>query len=430
MNYIKAVMACALVFGVYGCASASPEAPQATPSLFEAGQAYHYAGEVRIDPETRWLQARWTITADETPSAPLVFLLNGRLGNVSISGPDVVSFEAGPGEGRFSDFTQVSVTFSDGAAVPRSFELSYEGVLFEAPDPSAINSISPDKIELTLDSFWMPVDARFSERLTADVRFQVPGAWSVVSTEPVTVSDGVAQVRTTLPQLDIAVTFLKDPRSVETAGYQIYDTRMEPHDLEDLASAAGYCTGYLNARFGAREALPQASIVIHDRAESGYSRGTLIALTDVDDEISDQTLQFICHEFSHFWSSNGNPGGVENWLNEAFAEYVALMALREARGEAAYEETLAGYAAQIERAGALPPIWTPADQSRRPYLVNYRKGPLALASLEDLVGGDAFATFLRRYMVERVSTTPELLNVLEEVTDAETTQWFESELAR
>jgi hypothetical protein len=38
--------------------------------------------------------------------------------------------------------------------------------------------------------------------------------------------------------------------------------------------------------------------------------------------------------------------------------------------------------------------------------------------------------FLRRYMVERVRTTPQLLAVLQDVAGSENAAWFREELAR
>src|SRR6056297_2162913 len=81
------------------------------------------------------------------------------------------------------------------------------------------------------------------------------------------------------------------------------------------------------------------------------------------------------------------------------------------------------------RRGAKPPIWTPNETGRRPYLVNYRKGPLVLAALEARIGREAFDQFMRRYMVERIPTTPDLLTVLEEVAGVEHRAWFEAQLA-
>lgn len=410
-------------------ACAEPGAVRAGPD-FSAGQTYHYDGDVRVDVEAAALAAQWTIHVHPDRSGPAAFLLNPRLGEISVSGEDVVAVEIGDGEGPLGAFTEVEVTLEPAGARLRSFEIGYQGPLFDTPDPEAINIISSEKIELTVDSLWMPFDARFSERLTADVNVRAEGDWiAAVSTGRAHLTADGARIENAAPQLDIPVTMMSKARIVSAAGYQVFDTRPGERDVRGFARIAGECTEYLGARFGEREPLPAAAIVIHDRSGSGYSRGTLIALTDVTDNPGPEHHRFICHEFAHYWAQNGNPGTVENWLNESFAEYIGVMAVREALGEEAAEAMLAGFREQLAIAGDVPPIWTPGDTDRRPYLVNYRKGPLALAALEQRIGREAFAEFMRRAMVDRIATTPDLLAMLAAIAGPEHRAWFEARLA-
>jgi len=121
---------------------------------------------------------------------------------------------------------------------------------------------------------------------------------------------------------------------------------------------------------------------------------------------------------------------VENWLNESFADYVAIMGMRDALGETVFEERLARYQRQIDNASSdLPPVWTPGLTARPPYLVAYRKGPLALSRAEALIGREAFARFIQAFMQARVSTTPHMLDVFEAVGGADARARFEAILA-
>jgi len=404
------------------CASGEPD--------FSAGQAYHYDGVVSLNPDRGTIAADWTIYVNQPGQEQLTFLLSEAIEQVAITGPDVVQFTVGPGEGVLGNVTRVDVTLRSAEDSPRTFEMSYGGKLFDPTDQSGINTVAPDKIELTVDSFWLPFDSRFSQRLTATMEIVAPGDWMrAISTGCAELTEAGARVVNTQPQLDIAVTMLSAARSQTGPGYQVLDTRPGARDMSGLVQAAEFCVAYLNERFGEREPLPTATIVVHDRSEAGYARGTLIALTDVPDLVDDEALMFICHEFAHFWSINGNPGSIENWLNESFAEYAGVRALGKARGEAATEAMLARFRAQLDDAGPQPPIWTPNETGRRPYLVNYRKGPLVLAALEARIGREAFDQFMRRYMVERIPTTPDLLTVLEEVAGVEHRAWFEAQLA-
>ncbi len=416
-SFLAAASACTV-----GGRPAFAEGKSAAASPLAPGAVYHYAGHLGIDPKTTALSAAWSITVSAHAPRQLGFLLSGSFEDVTVEG---ATFSVSPAAGPFAELAlfRVAVALPPGEV---TLAVTYAGILFDDALPGQINSISPDKIELTVDSFWMPFDERFSSRLTADVVIDVPGEWTVLSTGRV---DG-KRVTIDSPALDIPLTLLANARRVADARYQVFDTREGEHSLSALTQMTAFCTEFLDGRFGEREPLPVATIVIHDRPDSGYSRGTLIALTNsIGESVDDRQLQFVCHEFAHFWSSNGNPATVENWLNESFAEYIGIMAVREFSGESAYEKRLAAYRRQLD-GEELPPIWTPSITTRRPYLVNYRKGPLALAALEARIGRDSFADVVRRMMVERVATTPGLLAVVAEEAGDEARAWFEEMLAR
>ncbi len=81
------------------------------------------------------------------------------------------------------------------------------------------------------------------------------------------------------------------------------------------------------------------------------------------------------------------------------------------------------------RAAGQPSIWTPDDPQRRPFEVNYKKAPLALARLETEIGPEAFDRLVVRYMTDPIDDTPALLAALEEEAGADARSWFERVLA-
>lgn len=413
-------------------ACASPPVGPASATAIAVSDT-HLQGQVRIEPSTRFLEADWSITLDQPETSQLTYWLNANFETVTVSGSGVAGYQVSA-EAAPEGINAVIIDLSEPGADPRRIEIAYSGVLFTEPADGQINSISPQLVELTLDSFWQPFDARFDQRVTAEVLVEAEGDWTAVSSGQIAVREEGLSFVFDRPTLDLPITLVGEHRVVETGAYRILDTRETVHDLQPLAETAAFCTEFLDARFGERERLPQASIVIHRRADSGYARGTMISLSDLGSEFSVGDFRFICHELAHFWSLNGNPITVENWLNESFAEYIAILAIRARYGETAYQSEIERLqqrlARRIEENGSVPSIWTPDDASRRPHAVTYIKGPLALAALEARLGTDVFAEFLRRAMVERIAATPELMAMLEEVAGAETRVWFEAELSR
>ena len=391
---------------------------------------FHYDGEMTIQPEAGTLSLDWTITAFEDDLDSVTFALNTALGIADIGGAGVVSVDVEEMEGFGGALQAYTVHLhpSVGGA-DREISIAYAGPLFpEAPD-MAINTLDSHKVELTVDSFWMPFDTRFESLVTAELDIAIAGEWAGVTMQSITRTRDGFRIEQDTPALDLAFTLMADYSSVEAEGYVIYDTRVARAgaDLTPLVEALDFCTAFLNDWAGAGGPLPMASITVNDRSEGGYSRGTLIALTDISETSPESLTQFICHELSHYWS-HGNAMTVENWLNESFADQMANIGLRARFGEEAYEARLARYASQIE-GRELTPIWTPETTARPSFHVMYRKGPLALDALENEIGEAVFADFLHRFMAQPVRTTPHMLDLLEEAAGPDARDWFTERLA-
>ncbi|MGJ8560567.1 MAG: hypothetical protein ACSHX3_10050 [Litorimonas sp.] len=389
----------------------------------------HYIGSVELNPAAGALGAGWTVVVKEPDLDTIEFVLNSAFGTAIVSGPGVQGLTTAldpqfDGAARlYSIDLTPSVNGSD-----RVVKFAYGGPLFPQEPPLAINTLNPNKIELTVDSFWFPFDARFETDLTANLNVRIDGNWSAVGVGTVERTPQGYHFAQETPVLDIAFSLLSNSIKVMADGYVIHDARTYPGaKMTELSAALEGCTTYLNQLSGPAGPLPQASIIVTDRPEGGYSRGTLIALTDIENEDEEALRQFICHELAHYWSK-ANAGGPENWINEGIADYLANMAVRDAMGTDVFDARMARYAEQLV-GKSLPPIWTPDLTERPPYLIMYRAAPLALQALEQRMGEAAFMTFMQRVMVDRVRTTPDLLALVEELAGAETRVWVEAKLA-
>lgn len=391
----------------------------------------HYAGGMTIVPEHAAMSLDWRITVLEDDLDEISLFLNDNFPEAEIGGADVVSVASERVEGFAGMMRTYTVTLAPSPdGTDRVIEMRYGGVLLPEPMDSRINTVDPDKVELTVDSFWMPFDQRFSSLVTAELDIALDGEWSGVGIQQMERRPGGFRLVQDRPGLDVAFTLMSDFERVETPDYVIYDTRPETREgLPALTDALEFCTGFLDRLAGEAGPLPQAAVTVTERSSGGYSRATLIALTDISETEPDDLAQFICHELGHYWS-RGNPMTIENWLNESFADYVAIMGMREAHGEDAFEARLGRYRARLAgHDGDLPAIWAPGMTARPPYLVAYRKGPLALARLEAHLGRRVFADFMRRCMIDEVATTPQMLGVLESVAGSAARTWFEAVLA-
>lgn len=401
----------------------------ATPAFSHDRPPLTYIGSVAFQPEAGALRAGWTVNIAEDDLDRISFALNAAFGVASVSGPGTqsVKTELDARSGGAVRLYHVDLTPStDGT--DRVVKLAYGGPLFPEEPFMPINTLDPHKIELTVDSFWFPFDARFDSELLADVYIRIDGDWSAVGVDQTRRIQSGYHIRQSAPALDIAFSLLSDSQIFRSDGYVIHDARTEPGDkLPELKTVLESCTTYLNDLAGPAGPLPQASIIVTDRSDGAYARGTLISLTDIEGTGQEDLHQFICHELAHYWS-RANAGGPENWINEGVADYLGNMAIRDALGEDVFDARMARYAEQLEGYD-LPPIWAPDVTERPDYLTLYRAAPLVLGTLEDRMGRDAFAELMRAIMVEEVRTTPELLALIDRISGADIRSWFEAKLA-
>ena len=388
---------------------------------------YHYSGQVQIDDQSGRIRADWQITIYDESESEITFYLRDTLGDIEVTGPGITEVITEKQSG-FGDFWAISVKLADLSAESpgrqRTVQISYEGVLLPEPMENLINTIEPGRVELNVDSFWFPIDSRFSKILTAELAVHVGEGWQGVTTgNAIAIEDGFRLVNTD-PRLDIAFTLSKSFYITRAEGFTVFDQRAAHDGTAQLIDTASRCRSFLNTRFGAEDPLPAGKLLITARKSSGYSRENYIVFTDISDTEPGPLMRFVCHEFAHYWSQGAKFDTVDNWLNEAFAEYIGLMAVREYLGQGAYDEMLASFGVQIAGLG-LPRIWKVGDSERGQELVQYRKGPLVLARLERTIGRAAFLEFIQTYFKSPDKTTPGLLRVLAGVAGPQHAKSFE-----
>ena len=419
---------CALVFAaVFGGCSNPAHFDITIPPSAIGDVAIHtgYLGDVSIDPQSQKLSARWSIhfVADSTTTDGVVFLLNPGFTVSRVRGENVAGYTSAIRDGDQVVTIRLAPRLSPGTA--GRVDIDYSGVAVFGAD--SINGISPTWVELGLDSYWLPVFADYRKRIMGEVKIELPRGWNAVSSGNVTPDGNRLVLQTGIPLIDIAFTASPTLNHTDAPNVSVFWTRPDTATVAHVIKTADSCRQYLNTRYGVDDSLPAVRLVLAPRSGPGYARRNYIVLTDAATTPPPALGAYICHEFSHYWSSAANSSGPENWLNEAMAEYVSARYVREVFGQAAYASMSERW--QKMSAGQ-PAIWAPASTRRPSAQISYRKAPFLLARLEGRIGEAKMDEFLKRYMVERIRTTPQLLTALEQVAGAETAAWFRDELGR
>jgi hypothetical protein len=156
----------------------------------------------------------------------------------------------------------------------------------------------------------------------------------------------------------------------------------------------------------------------------GYTRKGFVVLCP-EEKPNEESFRYIAHEIAHLWWMNAPSASWEDWLNESFAEYSALMALRERFSDETFQEFLRR---KSEKVKGLPSIHGLQREDEKAFNVLYNKGPALLGKLESQIGNEKFLRILRESSARKVRRTSDFLDILNCITSAESREWFKESL--
>lgn len=284
-------------------------------------------------------------------------------------------------------------------------------------------------IEMGYYSAWYPVNKEggyfISEtRVYADEEINISGSGLVKK------QDSCWLMTQAWESFDILIVASKDlkTKKIESGNISVetvYATFPET-DIDSVVETFNDVLEFYNSRFGNQDGEVYLKFII-DPTEGmgGYGRKNLIRLKASN--FSNYFKLGIAHELSHSWWLKGDAKSWEDWLNESFAEYSMLLYLRERMSKDLYNETLERYRQNSE---SMPAIWGIERSSENAYTTLYEKGSLLLVALEQKLGEDQMAIFLRLLIDTSIDNTADYLTALEEFSSKELRAWFESELKK
>ncbi|MCA0377805.1 MAG: hypothetical protein LCH84_19390 [Gemmatimonadetes bacterium] len=414
------------ILGALSCRSATPLLPSApAPSPTRAV----YDGVVSLRPDSGTIVASWSLRLARRPGADsVVLLLNSSVTVAALTGRDVARYDTQNDRGLAK--LTVHLSPRSGAAETER-RLQYAGALHFGED--GINGLSPAWVELGLDSFWFPVVADLAHDARGRVRVVLPAGYRVISSGSQTQRGDTVEIVNTRALPDFAFVASRALKTTAQGQARTFDAGAAPEQIARMLATAAQCAGYLNTRYGARDPMVTADLVMAPRTGPGYARQRYVVISvgpsaqrnAPADSVG--LTKFVCHEFAHYWSIGAVPSGPDNWLNEAFAEFVAARAVRTLLGESAWLRLLEQWQAGAAGQG---PIWTPTQTARPHPNVAYRKAPALLAQLEARVGSALMDAMLTRFMTEPLRTTPAVLDMIEQTLGREHGGWFRTEVGR
>lgn len=269
-------------------------------------------------------------------------------------------------------------------------------------------------LEMGLDFFWVPYDARIGE-FVFNYRFNIKTDapdFMMVGNGKTTQKGKNWLIESNAPDFDINVIFGKELKSktYKEKGYnlQVVSKNMPDEVSDGLLKGMTETLDFFNSTFGKNNPQRNVTAVFRPFAlELGYFRKGYFILPSP--KKSEDLFFSISHELAHFWWSKANRQN--DWLDESFAEYSAMLALRKLRGIEKFNEML-------ERKKKLnvnlPPVYgfdRTKNRQQTP-MVLYVKGALKLYDLEQILGEEKFLQFLQKVEDERIDETDKLIEAL------------------
>ncbi len=193
----------------------------------------------------------------------------------------------------------------------------------------------------------------------------------------------------------------------------------------EVVTMTAWCLEYYNRTFGNRTAKQQVTVALRPVKEldASYAAGEnyFVTYNSQEDFFRRKIFHFgnISHEIGHFWWQHADFTSTHNWLNEGFADYVSLMAIRTYWGKDEFEKQIQILKTTLMK---LPDTLSLANYDARGKFGNamsYSKGALLLYQLEARIGENRLIELLAEVAIRKIKTSSAFIKVIDQMLGVE-----------
>jgi hypothetical protein len=408
------------------------------------GDTNHYGIKLKLDPASQYLQvsANLRLYPKEPFPDTLNFSLHKQFDLMKVSGDAVHDFKFDKTAPPVSVFMREAVPLAVILAKtgdrnrPIDIYFEYEGKLTEWPQNSA-NIVTEDWVELGMYLPWFP-SGFIAGHFTFEIEAECDAAYQLRSYNGYTVKNGTWYLKGTIPIFDIVLVASKHLKTVEKNSEKrkvfLHYQTLQDSTAEQLTQDLSGVLDFYSEWFGGVKQEENLTIIQSPRQRGGdYARRGLITLSRLTDERyenrHDEIIRNLAHEAAHFWWHLAPVNSWEDWLNEGFAEYSALLVLKEMFDEETFFKWMEEKKVAIKDT---PPIWgfdrNNMNASGGPDIIQanlYSKGPVLLHLLSERIGYDEFKGLCMEMVETATASTDNFLALLENKHGEEVRIWFE-----
>ncbi len=316
--------------------------------------------------------------------------------------------------------------------IEKNVNITFEYDFTLTPDdaPWGIDKISNDWIELSLNSGWLPILSTYDNQFSADASISVVSKNKfeiLFSGTSKKLGKNTFQITNVVPQIDLVLLGSSNFEESIDRNIAIYERKINTKRNNFIHQLGNNSHQWLNNKFGKVKKLPSSKLVITPRTESGYARKNLIVLSnDISVKDTIHFVNYITHEFAHFWSTGANPLSPHRWLDESIAEYIAWKYIEEKFNTKYLRKFLD---TTEKEAVTIPPVYIKGNNEIPKHAVMYRKGVYKLFKLEQMIGQQTMFLLLEKWFNVKEKNSENFLKQLEAISGTQISENFRHELS-
>ncbi|RKY84325.1 hypothetical protein DRQ09_08795 [candidate division KSB1 bacterium] len=303
-------------------------------------------------------------------------------------------------------------------------EIAYSGKLLKIPEfgtfpdqETALDDrINSEMVELAVYSCWYPYWS-FGNKFDISLEVSLPEEWKCVcsgrKTKEVKENNRVVSWWSSKKDIDIVVIAspeLKNKTVKTSSGIiDVYYSKLPEKYIIKETNEIEKSLNLFTSLLGKPHI--SGSVVKHvyspkKKGQGSISRAGMIITSEgriLDELTRNQDISYlhsIAHEIAHFWWNFGTGQG--DWINETFAEYFSLIAIREISSKKRFDEYIDKYKKMVEKLPEDAPSLSevPPVNDNNGYIIRYYKGSLMLDYFRELLGDKKFFKICKDFYIK------------------------------
>ncbi len=280
--------------------------------------------------------------------------------------------------------------------------------------------------ELNIYTVWFPLNLAYG---FFEHTITINSDQAVVGSGQISKNSHTSTVTSKIPSFDIPLIINNDlrRRKIMKSDIVIYYDRLHDTIVDHVEKHIIKNYQALKTLYGEPETEMLAICLNDFNRGIAYARPSFVSMS-IGNTFSKRNMKTLAHEISHLWWNKADVMSYEDWLNESFAEYSALLLSRSTNESENLTTQLESLSRRVQKLAPIYKIDKLKNENSNEVLTY--KGAYLLLQLEQQVGKEIMIRLLRDIHKNKITTTAEVINSITAVAGRDVSDWFLYELKR